>query len=310
MKVLIVYNNVDAQKNLRDMFESEGFQTRVASTVEQAVEKFSDFAPDVTFLAMSVDDGNGLSFIARAKEAKPSATLRVVLITSPGDHVPTDMPEIKCHIVNPFTAQRAMNALYNAAPPSTPKEKAPKKKRSFWDWLLRRGKDRIPAPVDEPSKSGVEFGSSYLIIETWPEAIYEFIGLFNTDEYSVMVITTEKPKAVREKFGYGNIDVRTMSSKPKAGMFDIHGLGTVIAEVREFINTSPKPVVVFDSLGEIAKMNGLNDTLKMLHLLIRSTEGVPRTVAVSMTASVDGVELSEKDYRIFWSDMKRFVPNV
>ena len=72
------------------------------------------------------------------------------------------------------------------------------------------------------------------------------------------------------------------------------------------INNSHNPVVVFDNFDEIVKVNGMNNALKMFHLLMSSTEGVARTVAMSVNEG----ELSEKDRRILLHEMKQFVPKV
>ncbi len=302
MKVMIVDDNVAVQGIIRDIVEAEGCLTRVASTLDEAVEKTSGFAPDIIFLDMGIDDG--LSLIPRIKESSPSMALNVVLLTSTGDHVPTDMPEIKGSIAKPFKTTDVVDVLYNVTSVhKTATVEAPKKGR--WS-LFGRKKKKIVAPVMDPSESGAEIGRSYVIFETWPNKIYEFVGLFNTDEYSVMVVTSDKLKAVKEKFDYGNIDVRTMTANPKNGMFDIRGLGTVVTTVRDFINNSPNPVVVFDNFDEIVKVNGINNALKMVHLLISSTEGKTRTLAMSAN---DGA-LSEKDRRIILREMKQFVPSV
>ncbi len=305
MKALIVDDNVSMQEIIRDIVESEGCNTRSASTIDEAVEKVAGFIPDVIFMDMGIDDAEGLSIITRMKEACPSMEVKLVLLASLGDHVPTDVPEIRGVISKPFKACEVVDALYNVTASSAPaQKKAEQPKKKSWG-LFGRKKGGIPAPTADPSQSGVQFGSSYVVFETWPEKIYEFVGLFNTDEYSVMVVTSDKPKAVKERFDYGNIDVRTMTANPKSGMFDIRGLGTVVTTVRDFIKGSEKPVVVFDNFDEIMKVNGMNKTLKMFNLLIASTEGLPRTVAVS----ADEGSLSEKDRNILLHDLKKYVPS-
>ncbi len=316
MKVLVVDDNVGSQGVVRDLAEAEGCLTRVASSLDEAVSKISGFAPDIIFLDSSVE--NGLSLISYVKEAHPSNPFSVIVLTSIGDHVPTDIPEIKRVIQKPFNSTVIVDALYKNAPPkkesaAEPKKKKKKKKRekgSIWSRFLSwicfwRKKERIPAPKTDPEHSGATLGTCYVVFEEYPEGIYKFVGLFNTNEYSVMIVTSDKLKAVKAKFDYGNIDVRTMSSSPKDGMFDIYGLGTVVASVREFIESSPNPVVVFDNFDDILTVNGINDTLKMFHLLISSTEGVPRTIAIS----ADDTVLTEKDRSILLHDMKQFVPS-
>ncbi len=303
MKALIVDDNVDVQEIIRDIAEAEGCLTRVASTVDEALEKMSGFYPDVIFLDMWVGEVDGLSLIARAKESVTSAPLNVVLLTSPSDKVPTDVPEVKGHIMKPFKTTEVVSALYSVSSAKSPETAAPKREK-WYKRLLRRKKPMIEAPVSSPEESGARFGESYVIFESEPNKIYRFVGLFNPSTYSVMIVTTDSLKAVRERFGYGNIEIRTMTSKPQGGMFDIHGLGTVVSELRKFIIDKDNPVVVFDNFNEIAKANGINNALRMFHLLLRSTEGIERTVAVS----VNDAELSEKDRQILLHDAKPFTP--
>ena len=310
MKVLVVDDNAEYLGVVRDLIKAEGCLTREASSYDEAVAKISGFAPDMIFLDSSIE--NWLSIISYVKEAYPSNPFSVIVLTGIGEHVPTDIPEIKGVIKKPFSSPVIVDALYKNAPPKKESAPSPRKKKkkkregSSWSFLrFWRKKNRIPAPKADPEHSGAILGRCYAVFEEYPETIYKFVGLFSTNEYSVMIVTSEKVKAVKAKFDYGDIDVRTMSASPKDGMFDIYGLGTVVASVREFIESSPNPVVVFDNFDDIVLVNGINNTLKMFHLLISSTEGVLRTIAIS----ANDAYLNDKDRSILLHDMKRFVPS-
>ena len=266
MKTLIVDDYVDVRDVIRKIAEAEGCQTRVASTVDEALEKMSGFYPDIVFLDMRIGDVDGLSFIARAKESYPTLTFDVILLTSPTDKIPMDVPEVKGHIMKPFKTEEVVGTLYKVSSLKSAQTNPPKK---HWirDKLFRKKEPKIEAPTVAPEESGANFGECYVVSESDSKKIYEFAGLFSPSEYSVMIVTSDTLKAVKEKFGYGNIDIKTMSAKHSDGMFDLTDLGSTVSFLRDYINDHDNPVVIFDDFNAIAKANGINDTLRMFHIL-------------------------------------------
>ncbi|MBR7006247.1 MAG: phosphopyruvate hydratase [Candidatus Methanomethylophilaceae archaeon] len=304
MKALIVDDNVDVQDIIRDIAEAEGCLTRVASTVDEALEKMSGFYPDVVFLDMWVGDVDGLSLITRAKESFPALTFNVILLTSPYDKVPTDVPEVRGHIMKPFKTAEVVGALYKVSSPKSSHSSPSRPRKRLRDRVFGRKEPKIEMPTAAPEDSGARFGESYVVLKADEDSIYKFAGLFSPSDYSLMIITSDSLKAVKERFGYGNIEVRIMSAKPPDGMFDITGLGSTVTFLRDYVNDHDNPVIVFDDFNAIVKANGINDSMRMIHLLLRDTEGKDRTIAISVK---EDKEISDH-LGILLHDMKLFTP--
>mgnify|MGYP000787373781 FL=1 len=95
MKILIVDDNVAVQEIIRDILAERSHNVRLASTVDEAVEKIKTFEPDVVMLDSWVGDEDGMHVISRTKEEMPNFDLKVILIKSSGELAPTDNPNIK-----------------------------------------------------------------------------------------------------------------------------------------------------------------------------------------------------------------------
>ncbi|MBR7152141.1 MAG: response regulator [Candidatus Methanomethylophilaceae archaeon] len=300
MKILIVDDNVAVQEIIRDIVEVDGHIARMASTIEEGLEKIASFEPDIVFLDSHVGDEEGMHLVTRLRDENPDADLNIIIIKSALDHVPTDDPWIKKDVSKPFKSEEILGALYSVVQTGDIYSRKAKEKKKKPRRKLFGRRDRLKKASVDASEKGIIHGRSYVIFETYPEAIYEFVNAFN-DDYDVMIITSSRLKAVNEKFDYRIGTIRSMTSNPKPGMYDIHSLGSLIVSIDEYKASSRKPVVVFDNFDEIAKVNGLNATLTMVHELFKR-DGKECTFAFS----VDDSEMSEKDRRILLHYMKEY----
>lgn len=300
MKILIVDDNVAVQEIIKDILVDEGHIVRLASTVDEAVEKTSAFEPDVVMLDTKVGEEEGLRVITRIHEADPGLALKVILIKSSAEQVPTDSTFIKGYIDKPFKSTDILDALKDIAESDEADADAqPRKKDKARHRFFRKKGDKIQPSTVDISEKGVVFGLSYIIFEPEPDRIYNFIGLFPPTEYSVLVVTSDKAKAIKERFSYEDINVVPLSSGNKAGSIDIHGLGSLVVYIKNFVETKPKPVIVFDTFGEMIEADGLNMMLLMMHQLIHDGSIKERTYAIS----VDYNKLTAKDRGILLHDM-------
>ena len=80
MKILIVDDNEAVQEIIRDILVERDHNVRLASTVDEAVEKIKSFEPDVVMLDSWVGEEDGMRVISRSKEEAPNLDLRVILI--------------------------------------------------------------------------------------------------------------------------------------------------------------------------------------------------------------------------------------
>lgn len=301
MKILIVDDNVAVQEIIKDILVDEGHNVRLASTVDEAVEKAKAFEPDVIMLDTKVGEDDGLRVVSRIYEEEPDRQIKVILIKGVNEQVPKDNPHIKGHIDKPFKSTDVLDALKDVSDVIvSDTEDQPKKKGRRG--LFSRRSDRIQAPSTDISDMGVVFGRSYVIFEPRAEDIYSFIGLFDPEEYSILIVTPDKAKAVRERFSYDGIDVLSMSSNLRGGTVDIHGLGTIMVHIKSFVEEKHKPVIVFDKFGDMVEADGLNSMLLFMHQLIRDDYPKDRTYAVS----VDKAILTDNDRSIMLHDMTEY----
>ena len=305
MKILIVDDNVAVQEIIRDILAERGHNIRLASTVDEAIEKIKSFEPDVVMLDSWVGDEDGMHVVSRVHEEIPSMDLRVILIKSSGDVMPTDNPEIKGFVDKPFKSSDILDALEHmkvseaeAEAEESERKKSKRNARKKSGGLFHRKVKPEAPPVQDLSQSGISFGLSYVMFEPEPDRVYTFVSRFDMAEYSVLIVTSERMKAIKERFSYGDIDVIQLVSRERAGTMDIQGLGSLMVRISDFIKEKGKPVVVFDTFGDVIEANGLNTSLLMLQQLMAG-KSKPCTFAVS----VDMALLTDKDRGILLHSM-------
>ncbi len=302
MKILIVDDNVAVQEIIKDILVDEGHIVRLASTVDEAVEKTAAFEPDIVMLDTKVGEDDGLRMISRITEADHGLPLKVILIKSASEQMPTDNTYIRGYIDKPFKSSDVLEALRDVVDSDEAVAEEPKKKAKRTHRFFGKKADRIAPPAEDISERGVVFGLSYIMFEPEPEDIYKFIGLFDPSEYSILVVTSDKAKAIKERFSYGDMTVMPLSSGNKAGSIDIHGVGTLVAYIKDFIEQKSKPVIVFDTFNDMIDADGLNLMLLMVHQLIHDGSIKDRTYAIS----VDEGKLTAKDRGILLHDMNEY----
>lgn len=299
MKVLIVDDNVAVQEIIRDILSERGHNVRLASTVDEAVEKIKSFEPDLVMLDSWVGDEDGMHVVSRTMEEIPSFDLKVILIKSSSELAPTDNPYIKGWVDKPFKSIDILNALDHMKADEAEAVEAEAKRKRFRrqkkrsGGILHRRQKPESEPVQDLSESGVVFGRSYVVFEPEPERIYQFVSMFKAVDYGVMVVTSDRAKAIKERFSYENMEVLPLTSSGRAGSMEIQALGSIMVRLEEFIRRNDRPVVVFDTFGSIMESNGLNASLLMLHQLREGTEK-----DVTFAVSVDPMPLTDKDRNI------------
>ncbi len=307
MKILIVDDNVAVQEIVKDILAGEGHNVRVAATVSEAVDKILGFDPDMVVLDSRVAGEDGLRAVSRIREEDPDRKLSVVLLKGVSEVVPTDEPFIRASVDKPFKASDILGAINEIVAQDAEAEaqaaagrRGRRKKGSRRSFRRKKEKPEAP-PEGAPEKQGISFGSNYVIFEPSPDGIYRFLGLFNPDKYDIMVITSKKAKAIKERFSYGTMDVVPVSVGGRAGTMDARDIGTMTARIRQFIDGAQRPVVIIDSFGEVMAANGNNQSLLMLQQLISG-----RSKACTVAVSVDAAGLTDKDRGIFLHDMVKF----
>ena len=296
MKILIVDDNVAIQEIVKDILSDEGYIIRTAGTIQEAIAKTADFLPDVVVLDSRVGDEEGLHYLTRLKEEVPEAEPKVVLLKNATELVPKDSPYIKASVDKPFKSTDIVSAI-RGLQDDEPREEPKEEKRRLFGFLRRKKK----TDEEPPEMLDVSFGTSYVMFEQGSELAYRFVNHFDPEANDVMIVTTDRSKAVKEKFSYGTIEVLTLSSNGKAGSESIRDIGTITSLVRAFMDQKDRPVVVFDKFGEVISADGINQSLLMLQQLISG-----KTRMCTLAVSVDPSVLTDKDRDIILHNMVEF----
>ncbi len=306
MKIMIVDDNEAVQEIIRDILVERDHNVRLASTVDEAVEKIKSFEPDVVMLDSWVGEEDGMRVISRSKEEAPNLDLRVILIKTASEVAPTDNPYIKGWVNKPFKSSDILDAIEEmkiseaAAEVAETQRKTRIKQRQKKErgGLLHRKKPQVEE-VPDLAESGIVFGRSYVMFEPDPEKIYDFVSRFNTGEYDLLIITSDRAKAIKERFSYVSLEVVPLTSSGRSGSMEIQGLGSLMVRVFNFIDEKERPVVVFDTFGDIVEANGINQSLVMLRQLMSGA-----TKDCTFAVSVDAAPLTDKDRGILLHDMQ------
>ena len=308
MKILIVDDNEAVQEIIRDILVERDHNVRLASTVDEAVEKIKSFEPDVVMLDSWVGEEDGMRVISRSKEEAPNLDLRVILIKTASEVAPTDNPYIKGWVNKPFKSSDILDAIEEmkiseaAAEVAETQRKTRIKQRQKKErgGLLHRKKPQVEE-VPDLAESGIVFGRSYVMFEPDPEKIYDFVSRFNTGEYDLLIITSDRAKAIKERFSYVSLEVVPLTSSGRSGSMEIQGLGSLMVRVFNFIDEKERPVVVFDTFGDIVEANGINQSLVMLRQLMSGA-----TKDCTFAVSVDAAPLTDKARGILLHDMQNY----
>jgi len=298
MRVLIADDNIALQEILTEIVHDAGHTAETVSTVDTALSAIGSFHPEVILLDIDMPDGDGLAILDRMQNSTPAVDIPVVIIRSWGRQIPQDISMVKCHIEKPFTTMDVLESISAAQAKEAEAGVQPAAAAA------KHTETHQNAPQASLSKTGVQYGTSYVSFRRNPNAISNLITAFAKDGFDVLVISTKKNKTIIEKFGSSNIKSLTMTIKLLGGHFNIYGLGTMIDNADEFIRSSSKPVVAFDDLNKLIDRNGMNSALSAVHQLI----GKKYDKEVTFLVSVDPAGFTAKDKEILLNHMTYYDP--
>lgn len=299
MNILAVDDNPSIREILKDILTEEGHNVRLAQTVDEAVFKTQSFEPDIVVLDSVLGNEDGLLYLGRIADELPDLRPAVVYLKAPTEIVPVDNPYVKVSVDKPFRTDDVLDAVKDVVeelrPPEPEGFRARRRKKR-----VRRTRYKAPAE-DTMEDRGIRFGTSYAIFTRDPEEIYRFIALIDLTRYDAMIVTTDRAKAIEERFSYGTMEIVPLSSNGKAGTLGIRDIGTMTERIKEFIDSKTRPIVVIDGFDDIIAANGTNSPLMMIQQVISG-----RSKDCTLALSVDGTALTEKDRSIILHSMTRY----
>ena len=177
MKILIVDDNEAVQEIIRDILAERDHNVRLASTVDEAVEKIGSFEPDVVMLDSWVGDEDGMRVISRSREEYPGVDLKVILIKTASEVAPTDNQYIKGWVDKPFKSSDILEAVENLkiseaaaeVAETQRKTRMKQRQRSERGGFLHRRKEKPVEALPDLEESGIVYGRSYVMFEPEPD---------------------------------------------------------------------------------------------------------------------------------------------
>lgn len=291
MKVLIVDDNVAIQEIIAEILTVDGYETDLAGSKEEAIEKLSSFKPDVILLDSIVKGESGLSIL---NEFNEDSDVRVIVLTNTREQLPKDTPFIYGFIQKPFKSSDILEKVRSLSTESELKHL--KGKKSRFKIFSKAAPEKPDTDLD------LRFGKSYVIFENEPDLVYKVTLSYVSKNCDILVVTSGRIKSVTERFKDVHIDTLGLSPKPRLGYIELSRLGTLMKEVNNFIDSKQRPVVVFDDLEQIIDVNGLNTVLTMIYQIING--GTKKTATLIVSTKED--HLTDKDRELLLHDMELY----
>jgi two-component system, response regulator RegA len=137
--LLVVDDDAPLRTRLGRALESRGFSTRLAGSVNEAVDMIRAEAPAFAVLDMRLEDGNGLSVVEEIRNRRPDA--KVVMLTGYGN-IATAVAAVKAGAVDylskPADADDVIKALLaQGDEPPAPPENPMSADRVRWEHIQR-----------------------------------------------------------------------------------------------------------------------------------------------------------------------------
>jgi CheY-like chemotaxis protein len=298
MKILIVDDNAAIQEILTEILEEAGHDTDVASTAAEAREKIRSFKPEAVLLDSVVNGEPGMKALEDIPE---DAGIRAILLTTGKEQVPKDNPVIAGAVQKPFRSADILSkidAIAGGAAAQSQGDSLKGARRSRFSLF----KKSLPEGTETGQDLGLKLGKSYIMFESRPNAVYRVAEFFRSKDCDVMIITTDKVKAVREAVKDPEMKIVGLSLKPRGDNLHVAKMGTLMGVINDFIESSPRPVVAIDDLEVLVEINGLNAVLTMIHQII-NRDGKKQS---SLLVSAKEGPLTDKDRELLMTSMELY----
>lgn len=296
MKILIVDDNIAIQEIIGEILTVDGYTIEKAGTVSDAIKKLDSFRPDGLLLDSQVGGESGYKVL----DALPSdSPVRAIILTKGKEVLPRDTPFISDSIQKPFKSSELMEKVRSMEEDLSMNHKGHK------SWIGKLFFKQQKHSADDGEIQGLRFGKSYVVFESEPDSVYKLAWQFMMKGYDMMVVTSGKIKMITERFKNDQgFEVKTtgLSLKRRLGYIEMSKLGTLMEQIRKFIEEKDKPVIVFDSLDEVIGANGLNNVMTMLYQIIHGNVKKISTLIVSTRDD----SLTDKDKELFLHEMELY----
>ncbi|MCQ2079829.1 MAG: hypothetical protein MJZ38_07235 [archaeon] len=299
MKALVIEDRNSMSQMFCGILEKYGIETKVCTTVSDALEEMDTYLPQVIILDSSVEENRGMSFIDAVtpveEEFESRKDFKKRLESGPGilvvrtvyEIVPTDCPFIRATLVRPFTTDQLTESI---------KQVIKKEDRGQVPKIFKETEALDPRV--ELVRRGMSFGESYIFFEERPILIHQTMQIFANAGYDMILLTHLRPKVAREKFGLDkDAEVFTLSGIS-------YPLGTMIEAVGDFISKRKYPLVAIGDLDRIIEHCGVDMTMRAIQQMLSFRKN--RNTTFTLLISVDDSLLTSNVRKILTEMMTEY----
>lgn len=114
LKVLVVDDILYVAKSISRVLSTEGFFVLTARTGLEAIEKFTEYAPDLVTVDQKLPDMSGLQLVEKIREIDPKGKSRIIVISAVDDR--QEIQAILKHgiddyLIKPFKKKRLVDTV-------------------------------------------------------------------------------------------------------------------------------------------------------------------------------------------------------
>lgn len=203
MKALVIEDRKAMEQMFCGTLDKFGFETKVSSSVAEAIEDNRMFRPDIVILDSSIENGSGMDYLAaqtpveeenetRKERKKKMEGPPILVIRTVYEVVPADCPFVKASLVRPFTTDQLLGSIREIisredVENAISAKKPFRKKNSEQEEISNESKKRLSklyadAPAVDPkvelARMGMVYGESYVFFEEQPIVIHQAVQIF------------------------------------------------------------------------------------------------------------------------------------
>ena len=303
MKVLVVNDNPAINTIIEEILADDGHNVKSVNKLSDAEVELNAFRPNVIIIEETVEGMDSMKFIDKIEK---DSGIEILMLTNGKKPRPQDKPMIIGFIRKPFKAAEILDPIRRKRDGASQytfeeepeEEEAKKPKRS----VFGKKSEKKEAASEEFI---LRFGKSYVVYEDYPVTIYTATKEFILQGVSTFVLSFDRKKTVQNLLDDEGVEVMTISAKGKFGVTDAAALGTIMANIMEFIEKSVRPVIVIDDLTKIIGANDLNRALTFIIQILSGTDK-----PFSLLMSVNEEQFTDKDKSLIAQHMERYIPTT
>ncbi len=263
MKVLIVDDNVAIQEIVSEILTTEGNTVEAVGNGKDAFNKIRQFRPELVLLDINLPDMDGWTILRKMKDDGLTQGLKVLMFTADtdiGSEIFGLQDVVDGYIRKPFKGNELIERIKNIS--VADKSDDPKAKFKFKS-LFGKKDERPNTPVYR--KLNLKSGKGYIVMEKKPQRIYEGFVVEIGEGKSGLVVTSEHPKSIREKWELEKTPIIWLTSRTGKAYIDPSKLGSITSSISQFIENSKDSLILIDGIEVLMLNNEFNQVLKMIN---------------------------------------------